>query len=195
MTKKMPFDYFNPQYRAARAEAFARSRGMCQVCRVRRAKEAHHWSMNYPAARDTRAEDLTALCKERHDEATRNRKQIATLSRLTGGGNVSVLPSEIEQYPLSSPRPGPRPSPIPRFLPGKSDTSKPPARPIRASRPDRAIWPSIEPPLGRGGYLPSFDAALGAFSFPCPIIPHGSAPATPIPCGQCAPVGGNALAE
>ena len=57
------FDYHHPVYRAAAANAKARSRGRCQVCGRKAPLEAHHWATPpYPPPWQTTAADLTALC-------------------------------------------------------------------------------------------------------------------------------------
>lgn len=69
------FDYNHPVYRAARAEAFARSNGKCQLCGKRDAVEAHHWAWpNYPDESETTADDLTAVCLICHEIVTALRR-------------------------------------------------------------------------------------------------------------------------
>ena len=70
--------YHHPQYLRARADAFARSDGMCQFCGQRTARHAHHWAMNYPAPEALTGDDLTALCRDCHLLAT-------TVRRFQGG--------------------------------------------------------------------------------------------------------------
>ena len=47
------FNYRHPVYLRARAEAFARSRGICQGCGQQPAVQAHHWALQYPPAQAT----------------------------------------------------------------------------------------------------------------------------------------------
>ena len=62
-----PFCYHHPVYRAAAAEAKARSRHHCQLCGRMAPLEAHHWSRPpYPPPARTTAADLTALCRDCH---------------------------------------------------------------------------------------------------------------------------------
>lgn len=64
-------DYGNATYRVARSQAFARSKGKCQLCGQLDAESAHHWAWpEYPEAEETTASDLTALCQVCHDIAT-----------------------------------------------------------------------------------------------------------------------------
>ena len=39
----MTFNYGDPGYRKARAEALERSGGLCQFCGVSKAEHTHHW--------------------------------------------------------------------------------------------------------------------------------------------------------
>ena len=61
-----PFDYHHPGYRAAAAEAKARSGGCCQLCGSKTRLDAHHWGKRYPPPDRTTAADLTALCRDCH---------------------------------------------------------------------------------------------------------------------------------
>lgn len=61
---------YGPGYWRAREVAFERSRGLCQLCGKRRAREAHHWALRYPADDEVTADDLTALCRPCHWLAT-----------------------------------------------------------------------------------------------------------------------------
>ena len=61
---------YGPGYRRAREEAFRRSGGLCQFCGRRRAQEAHHWALRYPADDEVTADDLTAVCRRCHWLAT-----------------------------------------------------------------------------------------------------------------------------
>ena len=59
----------------ARATAFARSNGVCQLCGVAPAVESHHWAWpKYPRERDLIGDDLTALCQGCHEVATKIRR-------------------------------------------------------------------------------------------------------------------------
>ena len=69
-----PFDYNHPVYRAAAEAAKALSGGHCRKCGRKRPLHAHHWTKGpYPPAHLTTADDLTALCRDCHDEAHLNR--------------------------------------------------------------------------------------------------------------------------
>lgn len=70
----MAYNYRHPQYWAARAEALARSGGVCQFCGQKPAAETHHWAERYPPAAETTAADLTALCLWCHEMATTLRR-------------------------------------------------------------------------------------------------------------------------
>ena len=65
---RSPFHYHHRVYRAAAANAKARSRGHCQICgRKAPLLEAHHWGKPpYPPPQKTIAADLTALCADCH---------------------------------------------------------------------------------------------------------------------------------
>ena len=82
MGGKLLFDYFNPQYRAAREGGMSRSGGMRQFCGLRKAEGTHHWLMNCPAARGAKPNHLAALGKPRHREATLEREQTGLLANL-----------------------------------------------------------------------------------------------------------------
>ena len=73
---------YGPGYRRERRAAFQRSGGMCQLCGLFPAAEAHHWAWRYPADADVTANDLTALCRRCH--------WAATLLRLTGRAQAGV---------------------------------------------------------------------------------------------------------
>ena len=73
---------YGPGYRRARRAAFQRSGGVCQVCGLFPAAEAHHWAWRYPADADVTANALTALCRRCH--------RWATLLRLTGRAQAGV---------------------------------------------------------------------------------------------------------
>lgn len=57
-------------FKNARATAFARSGGLCQLCGMRAAVEAHHWQLEYSDDRSIRPDHLTALCGQCHSLAT-----------------------------------------------------------------------------------------------------------------------------
>ncbi len=64
-------DAYSGNFPAARAEAIARSNGICQGCGCAEAREAHHWAgmpghPPYPAGADVTADDLTGLCQLCH---------------------------------------------------------------------------------------------------------------------------------
>ena len=67
--RRPPFNYNHSVYLAGGAAAKARSLGHCQKCGRKRPLEAHHWSMTYPPAHLTTPDDLTAFCRDCHDEA------------------------------------------------------------------------------------------------------------------------------
>ena len=71
----MAYDYSHPQHKAARAEAMARSGGVCQLCGQRPAVEGHHWKYGrYKPPSETTADDLTGLCHVCHEIATTLRR-------------------------------------------------------------------------------------------------------------------------
>ena len=72
----MAFNYSHPTYLDARAQAVARSGGICQFCGHAQAGEAHHWANSYPREEDTTQGDLTALCGPCHFMATTLRRFI-----------------------------------------------------------------------------------------------------------------------
>ena len=61
---------YGPGFRRARDGAIRRSRGICQLCGKRRAAQAHHWALFYPADDEVTPDDLTALCRFCHCIAT-----------------------------------------------------------------------------------------------------------------------------
>ena len=73
-------------YRRAREELF-RLHPRCQICGKRRATEAHHWALRYPADDEVTATDLTALCRPCHWRATLTR----LLDRIGGQPEWVVL--------------------------------------------------------------------------------------------------------
>ena len=89
---------YGPGYRHAREGACRRSRGLCQLCGKRRAQEAHHWALRYPADDEVTADDLTALCRPCH--------WLATLQRLLDrtGEQPVWLVLATPTFPASPPR-------------------------------------------------------------------------------------------
>ena len=115
LASRIPFArrVYGPGYRRARAEAFRRSGGVCQVCGSRRAEEAHHWALRYPADADVTADDLTAVCRRCHGAATFRR----LLDRLDSAGLWVVLAIGARPAPRA-PRGGrPARQPVPRRQP------------------------------------------------------------------------------
>ena len=95
------FNYRHPVYLCARAEAFARSRGVCQGCGQQPAVEAHHWALQYPPAHATTADDLIALCADCHCLTT-------TIRRFTRAGGsryqfLALLSEALAQCDFNSP--------------------------------------------------------------------------------------------
>ena len=72
-----PFKYGDPAFQSAAPKAKSRSRWHCQECGRQLPLEAHHWSLTYPPADRTTADDLTALCRACHDAATEKRVYLA----------------------------------------------------------------------------------------------------------------------
>ena len=100
--------YHHPTYLAARAEAFARSGGVCQVCGRRAATEAHHWALSYPEPDKTTSHDLIAVCAACHHLITSARRY-----ERHGGSVWSILPAfdgALEQCDINSPSLASRPS-------------------------------------------------------------------------------------
>ena len=80
------YNYFHPRYRRARAEARARSRGVCQGCGYALAEHAHHWLLFYLPPWATTSEHLTALCRVCHQVMTLLRRFLSM-----GGDPVRFL--------------------------------------------------------------------------------------------------------
>ncbi len=80
-------DVYGPGYRRARAAAFKRSKGLCQLCGRRPAVEAHHYALKYPDAGAVTADDLTPLCRLCHWIGTFRR----ALDRVFGAGTWVIL--------------------------------------------------------------------------------------------------------
>ena len=83
---------YGPGYWRARKEVFARSNNICQYCGRRRAWEAHHWGLRYPADDKVTANDLIALCRPCHWLATFRR----LLDRVGGTGVWVILATALE---------------------------------------------------------------------------------------------------
>ena len=65
-----PFDYDDSVYRAAAEAAKDQTHGHCRKCGRELPLEAHHWTKGpYPPPHLTTANDLTAFCRDCHDEA------------------------------------------------------------------------------------------------------------------------------
>ena len=65
-----PFNYNHDVYRAAASAAKDQTHGHCRKCGRELPLEAHHWTKGpYPPAHLTTADDLTAFCRDCHDEA------------------------------------------------------------------------------------------------------------------------------
>ena len=78
----MARDPYGGNFKLARAQAFDRSGGTCQLCGTAQATDAHHWAFDdYPSGEDVTADDLVALCKMCHEVATTLRRT------LRAGGN------------------------------------------------------------------------------------------------------------
>ena len=82
---RSPFNYADPAYQSAAPTAKSRSRGHCQECGRKLPLEAHHWSLTYPPAGTTTADDLTGLCRDCHDGASEKRFYLAA------GGSPETL--------------------------------------------------------------------------------------------------------
>ena len=64
----MARDPYGGNFKLARAQAFDRSGGTCQLCGTAQATDAHHWAfVDYPSGEDVRADDLVALCAQCHE--------------------------------------------------------------------------------------------------------------------------------
>jgi hypothetical protein len=74
MKKDALDDVYGGNYKVARAEALARSNGICQFCGLAKATQSHHWARDYPAGSECQSKDLTALCEICHKLATRYRR-------------------------------------------------------------------------------------------------------------------------
>ena len=106
----MTFNYGDPGYRKARAEALERSGGLCQFCGVSKAEHTHHWKHEYDSAPETTPDHLTALCRECHQLAhwvrrllegrqqTRRRKPRAAGKSQRTGRERSQPPPELLRF-------------------------------------------------------------------------------------------------
>ena len=83
---------YGPNYQKARIVAFKRSKGICQFCGQRQAKEAHHWAMIYPSDAVIEPDDLIGLCSQCHKIATTLRKF------RSAGGDTYKLVQHMLQY-------------------------------------------------------------------------------------------------
>ena len=126
---------YGPGYRLAREAALRRSRGRCQLCGKRRAQEAHHWGLSYPADDEVTADDLTALCRLCH--------WLATLQRLLDrtGEQPVWLVLATPTFPASPPR-GARSSGGRQRVPGRQPRSC--AAPERPSTSGLALRTLVE---------------------------------------------------
>jgi len=80
-------DAYDGNYWQARAEAFERSGGRCQLCGQEDAIEGHHWeAWNYPTGDEVTSDDITALCRTCHQYVTALRKFTRA-----GGNRFAVL--------------------------------------------------------------------------------------------------------
>lgn len=68
---------YGGNYRRARAGAFKRSGGRCQLCGQEDATEGHHWAEKYPDGDEVESKDITALCSKCHRIATSQRRSRA----------------------------------------------------------------------------------------------------------------------
>ncbi|MYC36242.1 MAG: hypothetical protein F4X66_04940 [Chloroflexi bacterium] len=169
MTKRK-YDYFHTQHRAARAQAFARSDGVCQFCGMRDANEGHHWEFwSYKPEKDTTADDLTALCVVCHEIATNLRKfqgnisgllsafRTATRETYNSGENTWNLRSKLKASDLLSctPAAGLTPMTLPLSKGRESRTSLP--KPLRLAKSPGSANSTATSPFGwtGTGSLPS----------------------------------------
>ena len=139
-SRRHEFDYQHPAYLRARAEAFARSNGLCQLCGQQPAVEAHHWGADYPPAHETRADDLTPLCAECHSIAT-------TLRRFTRAGGsrhqfCAALSEAVTRCDLNSPLPASPPSSCTTARPDSTHEALSAARSQRSRRSEAATAPT-----------------------------------------------------
>ena len=103
--------YTGKNYVHAREEAFARSKGMCQLCGCRKATVAHHYATKYPSSEAVTDNDFTALCQPCHDLTHYARfaaeVRIPVKPITHSGRNRSPIPAETD-HPF-------RPKPITPF--------------------------------------------------------------------------------
>ena len=73
----MTRDPYGGNFKLARAQAFNRSGGTCQLCGAAPATDAHHWAFDdYLSGEDVEADDLVALCQLCHEVATTLRRTL-----------------------------------------------------------------------------------------------------------------------
>ena len=139
MSRRSEFNYAHSVYLRAKADAFARSSDICQLCGQEEAAEAHHWAVAYPPADKTKANDLTALCADCHFIVT-------TLRRFTRAGGsrhqfCAVLSEVVERCDLNSPLPASPPSSCTTERPDSTRAALPAARSQRSRRKRAATAP------------------------------------------------------
>ena len=108
--RRSTFNYNDSVYLDAAEEAKFRSLGHCQKCGRLLQLEAHHWSKTYPPADLTTPDDLTAFCRDCHDEAHDFR------FFLDAGGSPRRLPRGplgARRHPPTAPRRWPAGGPGP----------------------------------------------------------------------------------
>ena len=127
---------YGKQYRAARAEAFRRSGGVCQLCGAAQATDAHHWAFNsYPSGEEVTGDDLVALCGLCHEIATNLRR---TLKRGASRFEIAAtINRSVAECNTESQSPAPAPSSITTGQPGLTDEALSAVRSQR-SRPSGA---------------------------------------------------------
>ena len=113
----MTRDPYGGNFKLARAQAFDRSGGTCQLCGTAQATDAHHWALDdYPSGEDVTADDLVALCRICHEVATTLRRT------LRAGGNrfeiVHNITRSIASCSTGSEYPAPAPSSCTTGQPG-----------------------------------------------------------------------------
>ena len=82
---------YGPRYKAARAGALRRSRGVCQACGRRAAETTHHWALEYPDPDAITADDLIGLCRPCHSIIN----DVRLLDR--AGGNTFKLARKVRE--------------------------------------------------------------------------------------------------
>ena len=132
----MTRDPYGGNFKLARAQAFDRSGGTCQLCGTAQATDAHHWALDdYPSGEDVTADDLVALCTLCHEVATTLRRT------LRAGGNrfeiVHNITRSIASCSTGSEYPAPAPSSCTTGQPGLTPAALSAVRSQR-SRPNAA---------------------------------------------------------